>query len=272
MGSLNYLPLAIALDGVLLVSAAIIYRFRHKKWKLVRFPFSVLNYYLFFLPWILAVVIASIQTRDLRFFLTFLAFCLAGVIGETLSSLWWKIFFSKRFFVYNTESAFHGYTSWLNFVAWGAGGLLYLVLARAISGSSINAESFPALMFRGAGIFIAAIALTGGITLLLKGRTRWPLYLRYLLMCFPAFVLFGYCAVVDSSRYLIVAAAFGFLVCIAEYLFGKATQLFISKKLWTYNYFTFDSGHITPLSVVPFALFGFYFLFVYALVVQFFRS
>ena len=59
---------------------------------------------------------------------------------------------------------------------------------------------------------------------------------------------------------LIIFSSFAVIATIAEYLFGKACQSIISKKLWTYNYLSCDHGHFTPITILLFGLGGFYFL------------
>ena len=67
------------------------------------------------------------------------------------------------------------------------------------------------------------------------------------------------CTLAYGNIFILIAVAFGLIGGLAEYLFGKATELFISKKLWAYNHMAMNKGHFTPLSLIFFSLAGFYF-------------
>ena len=193
-----------------------------------------------------------------------LVFAFAGVIGETLFSEWWKAFYAKSFWAYKVEAVAHSYTSFLNFIPWAIGGMLFLNILGITDGATLNYRAIAAAEIPFYLIF--ALALLVGLLI------QWIVFhsaginkfkhaslSNYLFFIFPFLLALAVCVLVYSPNFVGIAVAFGILGAFFEYLFGKACELFISKKLWTYKYLTIDNDHFTPLSLVPFSLAGFYF-------------
>lgn len=243
------------------------------------FPFTVPRYYLVtaFL-FVYPVYLGLVRGNTLPIFL-FLIFGGGGILAETLLSLWWHIFFEKRFYFYTVEPLAKKYTSGLNFVLWGAGGLMYGGLVNYLAP---HLPRYPAaqLMANAKAVtatpnlpFYYIFFLVFGICLSLQ-ILGWASYLlprrhdhkmqavtlgNYLFITFPLWLPIVACAVIYGINFLTFALWFGVVGAMLEYGFGKLLQQLLTKKLWVYNFWAVDDGHFTPLSIIPFAFLGFYF-------------
>lgn len=239
--------------------------------KLFHFTFSEKNYYIMMSGIPLAILFLSIYRQSAQPIAQFLFFAVAGVFGETLFSLWWHSFFGQRFWVYTTETVYHSYTSVLNFIPWGITGILSMEIAQIILGKSLlttvfaNTTTYMML----AVIFLGCLLLQVVIFLLIREfrhnefKFHDVTLANYLFFISPILAVLLYFGFAFSYNFFLLSLVFGSFFPFAEYFFGKGTQLFISKKLWTYTYITFDNGHFSPLSIVPFIVTGFWFLIVY---------
>ncbi len=212
---------------------------------------------------LLAMVVQSAQTQSWRPLILFFIFAIAGVVGETIVSLWWHLFFGQRFWTYIIDTLYHKYTSWLNFIPWGLGGVIYTnILNNFIHDAFGNNYAGLEYVF-GLGIILAIFTQIIIFHLILKRNSGNKFHkittTNFLFFYGPIGLLIILLATIYGQQIYYLAVLFGAIATIAEYLFGKATELFISKKLWVYNYVAIDRGHFTPLSVPLFALAGFYF-------------
>jgi hypothetical protein len=235
-----------------------------------RFKFSVRNYYLLVSVFLIGVVAKSLHDRSWFLPVLFLILCVMGVVGETLFSVWWRVFYKKNFWVYKVETLAHAYTSLLNFLPWGVGGALLVSFAEwlvpllpphfktyhVVSLGVPFWQIFILFLFLGSGIQLSIwIIFTGhvGRNFKFKKATFW----NYLFFISPFLLSLAACCLIFSWSFLLIAAVFAAVGGSAEYLFGKATQFFISKKLWSYSYCSFDNGHFTPLALAGFSIAGF---------------
>ena len=97
------------------------------------FKFSIRNYYLLLSIFVIGIFAYSWATNSFKPIILFAIFAIGGVFGEALVSFWWQMFFGQRLWTYNTETIYHKYTSRLNFIPWGVGGYLYLIIAKHTS-------------------------------------------------------------------------------------------------------------------------------------------
>lgn len=224
-----------------------------QKPKFSHFHFSTKNYYIFILPFLLPIFLGNFQSMVLFAFFGFV-----GMLGESIFSLWWNTFYSNRFWDYKISTIFNKYSSNLNFVPWGIGGLLYTSLQ-----GSFGFIWNPSYVLLITTTFILSVALYSVTRLSLKKRTfqvhKNVTLKNYLWFCFPCFASLALAVRLMGWQFLYLALAFGLGGIVIEFLFGKACSFFIGHRLWTYNYWSRDKGHITPLSFIPFALAGFYF-------------
>lgn len=225
------------------------------------FRFTATNYYLFVFAFTLPCIVESLRLHSFLPLITFFAFGVAGMVGETAASLWWYLYFGKRFWEYRIETLFHKYTSWLNLIPWATGGTLFYLYV--LEGLSIHLYAptylhFEELFF---AVISASIILQYILFRVFHGKKKWHTVMVSSALFFfsPIAVVTIVLSLVYGWQILTAAIALGLIAGGAEYLFGKATEYFISKKLWTYTYMTFDRGHFTPLSLPLFALGGFYF-------------
>ncbi|OIN93066.1 hypothetical protein COS81_01125 [candidate division WWE3 bacterium CG06_land_8_20_14_3_00_42_16] len=207
----------------------------------------------------------------------FSLFAVAGVFGESIFSFWWDCLFDKRFWVYGVKPIFHSYSSLLNFVPWGAGGMLYLAILEVLGMKFLNPlyhVSFfsdkPFYVIFSLG-FISILIFTFVFAYLARRRKKWGFEFRkvnianYLTFCLPITIPLLTLSIFSAIDYFYLTVFFGFIAFIFEYLFGKFLVFFISKKFWYYTYFTFDRKHSTVLIILPAAAGGFLFWTVYLL-------
>lgn len=175
----------------------------------------------------------------------FILFAIFGVIGETLFSLWWFSYFKKRFWTYSVETYFNKFTSFLNFIPWGVGGLIY----SSYLPNYVNRVEVTKWFL----VLFPLLCIVQALVYFIYKKKSWILFFSPIIT-FSILIAFK----VENSIYLVML--FSIIPTLAEYLFGKATELLISRKLWVYNFMSYDRGHFTPLSIPAFLLAGFYFL------------
>jgi hypothetical protein len=246
------------------------------KWS--RYPFSVSRYYLLTIFLVLYPVYVAGMRQSAWVLWLFLAFGVAGMLFETLLSMWWRIFYEKRFYFYTVETLEHKYTSGLNFLFWGSSGFLYLGILKFFT-----PDAAPrAVAVVGPHLPFYWLILASLFVLLALQIIIWQTYLyhkrhdhkfqkatlgNYLFAMFPFLLPILLCAFVYGSVFLNLALWFGVIAALAEYLLGKMFQFLLTKKLWVYNFWAVDDGHFTPLALPAFAFLGFYFWAI-ALIVQ----
>lgn len=227
------------------------------------FSFSPLHYYILVSPLVAGVIIQFVRINSFEPIMYFATFGVAGVIGESLVSVWWHRYFSRRFWFYTAETLYHKYTSWLNFIPWGIGGMLYISIFNSF-GVPFNDPRFDFAEFILFLVFTIGICLQLIIYRLLiskNSQNRFHTLSSANIIFFYAPIAFFIAVLAQIYGYqmLHIAISFGLVACLAEYLFGKATEYFILKKLWIYTYVSLDRGHFTPLAIPFFIIGGFYF-------------
>lgn len=232
------------------------------------FKFSIRNYYILFLPIVISVVFWMFVVNSPRLLTAIIVFAITGVILEILIGTWWHVFFGQRLWIYRIETIDHAYSSLLNFIPWALGGFIFF---------SVIKYFYPMLernsVLFSTGTFYAIFALMFLLGLFLQLAFFYLIFRRnnkgykfhevtwqnYLFFCipiiFPVFVL----TLLYGLVVILLTIVLGVAAALLEYLFGKVTEFFISKKLWVYTYAAVDSGHFTPLSMPLFTLGGFYF-------------
>jgi len=269
--SLYYILLSSLFGAALLfgVNAFRTVRGQHSRWR--EFSWSTTHYYLYLLPLVLPLVLwlALYPDREQAYF--FIACAVLGVIGESGFSLYWNTFFREPFWHYFVHTIWGQYTSLLNFIPWAIGGVLYLGVAR-LAGFEPHIEELSAFWI----IFSSSLAALIVARLIWKTmhrrgsvRFRHEGAIPYLIVLLPILAAIGGTDYFfPDARILEAAAFFGLGAWVVEYFFGKGIVFFLGKRLWAYNYMATDNGHITPLSILPFALAGFWFMTVYYLVIS----
>ena len=230
------------------------------RFRIKLFSFSARHYYLFVAVFAVPIIVDAFLQASIKPLLLFVFFGIAGVAGETIASIWWRLFFSKRFWEYRIQTVFHKYTSWLNFIPWAIGGIMYISILQLLS---IDPNSYA--WGRLEDVFIATIAL-GILSQYLMFRLLWSgrrfhsaTILNSLFFFYPIVVLLATLGIFYGGEMLGIAGAFAVVATSAEYVFGKMTEYVVSRKLWTYIYMAQDKGHFTPLSIPLFVFGGFYF-------------
>ncbi|TSA46652.1 hypothetical protein D4R52_00020 [bacterium] len=253
-----YYPFSLVFAFFIWFVAVFVHYLKTNEIKLYHFEFSVRNYHILASALVISAIVNSLVESSLLPVIYFLSFAILGVFGETFFSIWWHIFFSKRFWVYRVDTLVHGYTSLLNFIPWGAGGMLYLSLANYLK---VTVPRTFSLNF--AIIFFFSVCLQLVFFMLYKRTEDFKFHeitpANYVFFCLPMVISILVLSFAYGPWVLILAISFGIAASLVEYLFGKMTEFLISKKLWVYQYKAFDNGHFTPLSILPFALAGFYF-------------
>ena len=232
--------------------------FKHGRFKYKKFKFSLNNYYLLMSPFVAAVLFYAASVKSFKPIAAFMIFAIAGVVGETITDIWWQSFFGQRLWVYNVKTLYHRYTSWLNFIPWAVGGTLYTVIANIVVDYDYPGFELFFLVFMSALVVMQLFLFR-----LFKPTANFKFHnismLSVVVFYCPIIFIIVFMAWLYGSQIYELALWFALIPTIAEYLFGKATQFFISKKLWDYTYLSVDRGHFTPLSVPLFCLGGFYF-------------
>jgi hypothetical protein len=213
-------------------------------------------------------------TKNYTILLFILIAGILGMLGEILLSLWWRQFFWKGFWDYKQAAILRGDTSLLNGPAWSLGGLLVIIIFYVFSYlTNINliniTNSFEILDFV---LNISLYAIIGiGVSiisgrLILRKDFRGKTLLRYILFSLGIIVFITLVSLNYGFNWLILFLLWGVICFIIEYLFGKMSVLFISKKLWHYTYMTIDHNHTSLLNILPFAIGGFYFFTIYLII------
>lgn len=243
-----------------------------KPWLQLPLTFSIPRYYLLMLGLLWPVLLLAYITGHYEVFEQLLVFAVAGVIGETIFSLLWDVFFAKRFWVYSTQTLFNSYTSLLNFLPWGAGGVIFIALTEL---TQFTASGSFLIMFW--LLFLAVLAillLIRGVVYVLQGNSNTPIMqrLEFKKLTMTTYFLFSlpFLAAVTGSamalyQYEIVLTAVvgGLVAFLVEYKFGVLCEIVLGKRLWVYQYMASRNGHLTYLSIIPFSLAGFYFVSVW---------
>jgi hypothetical protein len=254
----NYAVLMILLIFILTILISL----RKKQLSLPRLSFSVQRYYLLLLPAPLAAIMFSLQTHSYEPIILFALFSIAGVVGETLFSFWWQTYYTRRFWTYTTNTLFKKYTSKLNFLAWGVGGYIYLCI---VSPFIDLHQHIPFYFMVVAGIFLLLQLCL--FYLFFKNKIfKKVTFSNWLYFHFPIILALASSVFVFGVRVLVVFILFALFAWIAEYAFGKFCEFFLQRKLWTYNYCSYDHKHLTFLSLFPFGFGGMYFWLIASLV------
>lgn len=269
--SVFYIMLSAFFGAALLLSVNALRSIRGKRVRWCGFTWSTYHYYLYLLPLVMPLALWLALYPDRRQALFFIAAAILGVIGESGFSLYWNSFFREPFWHYFVHTIWGQYTSLLNFVPWAIGGVLYLGVSK-LARFEPRIEELSAFWIIFASSLISLIAAR----LVWKAlHERSSIHFRhqgvipYLIVLLPIVAAVGGTAYFfPDARILEAAAFFGLGAWVVEYFFGKGIVFFLGKRLWAYNFMATDNGHITPLSIIPFALGGFWFMTVYYLVVS----
>ncbi len=249
--------------SLLLYLGAILYHsWKSRKPTLPRSTFSLKNYYILFSPAPVAALAYSALVGSWTPALVFCAFCITGILGEVMYSLWWSQYYTKRFWVYTTDTWLNKYTSALNFIPWGLGGFVNLAVLDLFP---LFGTATPPLLF------VAAFATTAVVQLVVfkafvRKRFKRVTPKNWLFFITPILTPLAWLAYRYGSEPLLMIAAVGVAATLLEYLMGKACEGLLGRKLWTYQHVAKDHGHFTPLSIPAFATGGVYFWIVYELV------
>ena len=93
--------------------------------------YSLKNYYLLMAP-VFVVVFVCLLFSDYLSAIFFIISGFAGMIGEIIFSMVWDLFSRRKFWIYLKHPIANQYSSWLDFIPWSLGGLLYLSFSRIL--------------------------------------------------------------------------------------------------------------------------------------------
>ncbi len=254
--------------------AALWHWLRTKHFKYHQFPFSRQNYYILTSNFLIALAIASSIHHSTWLIAIFFIFGIAGIIGESGFSFWWKAFFDKRIWVYESDTVFNSFTSILNFFPWAIAGFFYVVLSQRFGLQGEFAKIIMNQTLNLSVFFFGSLLISLLIAFAIRERRKISFQVRefnwwtYLLFCLPIVTLVVYLTAIDK-RFMILSIAFGLGAFIAEFLLGKFIEFFISKKLWYYSYAALGKKYSSPVNIIPFIFAGYYFLLVYVLFLKF---
>ena len=257
----------ILLSTALSVIVVLFHYFKYGFFKFTKFKFSICNYYLMMSGFVFSLIAYSIKINSFKTIIIFVSFAIFGVLAETFINFWWQIFFGQRLWVYSIETLYHKYTSLLNFIPWGAGGFLYVLIANRF----FNIFFYPKIEIIFFLLFPILIFIQKMTFDLFKPSPHFKFHSvnipNSLFFFAPIFALLFVATFLYGSKIMVLFFAFGIIATFIEYLFGKMCSLLISKRLWYYTYLSLDGGHFTPISIPIFAIGGFYFLILAKLLV-----
>ncbi len=244
----------------------------HKKVKF-RFSFSYSHYHLFIVTLLFGTLAEYLLVENDMRLLFFFFSGIWGMFGETFFSITWFLLFKRRFWDYQVATLFNKFTSLLNYIPWGIGGLMYFDVAKLVNIEDRMIKSRDLLEYMVLSNLILLLILSARLILKLlvnkDFRFKQFTYLNYCFFVSGFLIPMVYLAAKDV-RYLYFSFAAGVTAWTLEYLFGKVCQLFLGRKLWLYNYETFDHGHVTLLSIIPFSMGGYFFMLGYWLLAKLF--
>jgi hypothetical protein len=264
-----YIAGSILLGFILLFAVNAVRSLKGEKPKWHSFEWSTLSYYCFLLPFVIPILAWLFLYPNTHLAVFFALSAVLGVLGESAFSLYWHSFFTEPFWHYSIGTFWRQYSSILNFIPWAVGGILYLGVARFVHFTP-NAEELS-LFWITFFFSLVGLVLLRHCYKLIRGRTSItfkritiPAYVIALLPLLLPIVVTA--SLFPSSNICTTAIFFGVGAWIVEYLFGKGCVYFVSRRLWVYNHVAWDEGHITPLSIIPFAFGGFWFMTLYYLI------
>jgi hypothetical protein len=205
--------------------------------------------------WVPLCFLAVALVFDLRY-LAMLAVCgAAGVVGETIVSIAWQLFFREPIWTYSHGALLSGVTSTLNFLPWAVGAFLFHA-----------AESLAPMPSRGSPLVVAAASLAATalvvwLPFLCAYRRRFS-GLAFAVFCAPIFVTAAALGISCGPAYLRLMAMSAGVGFVFEHGYGRAMSVFFGTSLWTYNRWRIDGGHASFASLPLWALGGLYFHFV----------
>ncbi|GEM_PF-2761571 len=271
--SFKFLPFALALWAV----AIAVYFLNHKQWKFSHYGFSVKKYFLLVSVLLIYPLWWTFHNNSPKLLVLFFIFAVCGMLAEALMSNCWKIFYKQPFYVYAVDTLDHKFTSLLNIIPWGVAGFMFISLVYYLAPVFTATQPQSAIINSGPVsvalpfylVFITSILISLSLNAIIwcallhfkhhSYQFKKVTLINYLFVSLPFWAPIAICAIIYGPVMLKLALAFGVLIALAEYIFGKICQFFVSKKLWAYNYAAHDDGHFTPLAILPFAFLGFYF-------------
>jgi len=223
----------------------------------------LVNYHILILPSIVALLMTALLVKSPAIILAFLVLGIWGMIGETLFSFLWQLFYQKPIWEYKVATLFRKYTSWLNPTLWAIGGMLFVLIARSMQ-FKLSVE----IVLYGIVAFVALLTSRLLFVLMNKGRLSFRFvdinlanYLCAALAILVPIIILSFRQGVGA---LVAISIMGLVAFIAEYLAGKFLAKLLDVKFWVYSYWTWDDGHTTPTNIIPFMLAGLWFLAVVA--------
>lgn len=195
---------------------------------------------------------------------TFLIIGFWGMLGESLFSAIWRLFYPKPIWEYKVAPLFNRYTSWLNFPLWGLGGFMFILIARLFQ-VRVTSEIVFTLLVTLLVIILARSIFSIIIHKTLNIKFKDINLLNY--SYFSLLILLPLLAAIHQQGLKVLAAALtmGLAAFVTEYLAGKALRKILGVKLWSYSYWTWDDDHTTPSNIIPFILAGFWFIAIVAI-------
>lgn len=215
------------------------------------------RYFLIFSPIFLLLIANSFVSGTLEPIRIFFIFAVFGVAGEILMSILWNTLYERPFWVYTRGSFFRGYSSYLNFFAWGVGGYIYYLIGEYF-GFPINQNS-------ASGFFISFFIVLSILLVLFrlvrrnKGKFEFVTIGNYIFTLIPVLATFVFVVYQEGLLAVWVILIFGLVGTLTEYLYGKVCERILGERLWIYLHKSMDSGHFTPLAIPFFAFTGLYF-------------
>lgn len=238
----------------------IYYRIKFKHWKLFGFEFTKTRHWIMMSPFFWATFLWGYFHHALWFPIVFLIQGVWGMIGEVLFSAHWRLLMQEPLYYYTAGAFLNGYTSTINFIAWGTGYIVYSTIVNIFGPRfplHFQIEALTSFWQVTAAVFVITILARYLYVKRDLKKMSSPVGTGVFVLCalpyVSAFLWIGY---KYSINYIFIGLFFGFLGSWVEYIYGRVSELLLDRQLWVYVPKAVDHGHYTPLSTIGFLIGG----------------
>jgi len=209
------------------------------------------NVYLLVIPIVGIILLPSYFRGEWVWLIAYVLFCIAGILNEAWTGLWWHYVVGKRLWTYYFDPIFSQYASHLGLLPWGIGGFLFLKIASLIQPILIQDTRFFGLFLVWAcGLLALQIIL---LPLVDKGRNLTPG--RIVIFFFPTIAVALVFSIIYGHLALLAVVIAASILVALEYLFGRYIQTYMGQPLWNYHVWAHAKGHFSFVTL-PLAIYS----------------
>jgi len=207
------------------------------------------NVFILVIPIVVIVLLPSYFREEWTWLIAYVVFCIAGILNEAWTGLWWHYVVGKRLWTYYFDPIFSQYASQLGLLPWGVGGFLFLKIISVLQPTLVrDTEFFGLFLVWACGLLALQIIL-----LPLVNKERHLSWDRIIIFFLPtAVIALLFCTIYGLEALWAVIIAASILVAL-EYIFGRYIQTYMGQPLWNYHIWAYGKGHFSfvtlPLSI-----------------------